>query len=466
MINFNALLRENASILVVGLGYRTGLQTANFLIRRNFKVTVNDIKPEDSLLEIINQLDKGIDVITGHQSPDILNEKYDLIVLSPGVPAYIDLIKKAHELEIPVIAEVELSYYYMKGYWIGITGTDGKSTTTALIAHVLKGLGYKAREGGNIGIPLISLVDSSDDDTITVAELSSFQLETISSFRPDVSVILNITPDHLDRYNGISEYLQAKLRICMNQNNDDYVIYNIDDALLKKSVQTNALKKKFSLIDRNSDSYYSDGSVFIKENDKPVKVINSSELSIMGIHNVQNTMAAMLTVKCICAKMGKPFNIDAAAQQCALFKGLPHRMERLGSYKGRNFINDSKATTIGSVEMAIRSVDKNSIFIIGGRAKGDDYFRLAEIMKGKVKAVLLIGETKDDLSVVFKDFAVQKVVNMESALAVGMKISSEGDTIILSPAAASFDMYKNYEQRGDDFKAQFERLKKGEISWT
>ena len=459
-------LKGKKNILVVGLGKRTGLAASNFLARLEHKVTVSDIKKADELKSIIKDLDRRVAVIAGDQSPRILDGGFDLIVLSPGVPQNIELIKEAGKKNIPVIAEIELAYHFIKGRIIAITGTDGKSTTTSLAGHILNGIGVPALVGGNIGIPLISLVGETRDDTVSVVELSSFQLETIDKFRPDVAAILNVSPDHLDRYNGMDDYLSAKLRISLNQNADDYYVYRNEDKLLTlKLNQISAKKLRFSLSDSTADAFHDSGFIYIKINDKVERVVDSGRMQIMGIHNIENTMSALLMVQSVMRKMGLKPDFKKIENSCYSFKGLSHRMERLGEFSGRFFINDSKATTVGAVEMALRSLKESGILILGGKTKGDDYSRLTASMKDRVKHLILIGESTAEFKKIFRDFPLTVSGSMDEAVVDAMKASRDGDVIILSPACASFDMFSNFEERGNVFRESVEKLKRGELRW-
>lgn len=460
------VMQKNKTVLVVGLGYRTGLATSNFLASRDRRVLASDIKSGEELRGVIEKLDPRVTIYAGNQSPDILNDGVDMIVLSPGVPATIPLINEARRRGIPVIAEIELAYGYLQGKIVAITGTDGKSTTTSLVWHILGQIGVNTLIGGNIGIPLISLVEKSGMDTVSVVELSSFQLETVEKFRPDVCAILNISPDHLDRYNGMSDYFQAKLRIAMNQTDEDYFIYNKDDSMILSGMDgVRAKALSFSLSDRTADCFYHNDCVYMKSGRKKIKVLDASGMHIMGVHNIQNAMASILMVSAILKKMDAGADLSKIEQACYSFKGLEHRMERIGEFMGRVFINDSKATTVGAVEMALRSIPGNGVLILGGRTKGDDYSRLRPSIKEKTKAIVLIGESSDEFSGIFSDFPQTKAGSMDDAVIKAMKMSGEGDIIILSPACASFDMFKNFEERGRVFKGSFEKLKRGEISW-
>ncbi|MFC1669566.1 UDP-N-acetylmuramoyl-L-alanine--D-glutamate ligase [Spirochaetota bacterium] len=453
--------------LVVGLGARTGLFASNFLARMGVSTTVNDIKDRDELKDIIKKLNSKVKVSVGGQSPELLDEGFDIIILSPGVPKSIPLIREAYGRGIPVISEIELSYNYLKGLVIAITGTDGKSTTTELTGHILNRLGINTFVGGNIGIPLISLVDKTKDDSVTVIELSSFQLETIKDFKPHISAIMNITPDHLDRYEGMDDYAETKFRIAMNQQKEDSFIYNKDDMLVEKSLESvKSRKHSFSLIDKSSDIFYENGYICMGESCKDTRIIDVSKMQILGLHNVQNVMASVLIVMSILWMKKIEPKIESIAEAIYSFQGLEHRMEKIGIYEGRIFINDSKATTVGAVEMAMKSILGKGILIIGGRKKGGDYGSLSNVLREKARSLVLIGESREYFSDIFADFKLSQADSLDDAIVKAMKVSEKGDTIILSPACASFDMFTDYEERGRVFKESFSKLKNGELIWT
>ncbi|HRX46930.1 MAG TPA: UDP-N-acetylmuramoyl-L-alanine--D-glutamate ligase [Spirochaetota bacterium] len=456
------------NVLVVGLGYRTGLATSNFLIAKGKSVTVTDIKTEPELKDIISKLNPAVKVIAGNQSPEILDSGFDLVVLSPGVPAAIPLILEAKKQNIPVIAEIELAFRYMKGYIIGITGTDGKSTTTTLTGHIFKTLGFKTFVGGNIGVPLVTFADETTEDSVTVIELSSFQLETIDTFRPDVAAILNVTPDHLDRYNGIEDYFAAKKRIFMNQTDEDWFVYNMDNKILTDAEgEYPAHVLKFSVNDTlKSDSFFVNNSVYYRSEVIDLIIAEEKELKIIGLHNMQNIMASILMVVALYKKIGTVLNFDKVVEACRTFTGLEHRMEFTGEYMGRIFVNDSKATTIGAVEMAVKSIKDKGVIIIGGRTKGDDYSRLVPVLKDKARTVVLIGESSDLFAELFKGTDFIRAGTMEDAVIKAMQSSEEGDMILLSPACASFDMFSSYDERGKAFKECFRKLTAGELNWN
>jgi UDP-N-acetylmuramoylalanine--D-glutamate ligase len=448
--------------LVVGLGYRTGLAVANYLAGREIIVVASDAKSEADLSDVLRQLDPTVRVVAGEQKPELLDEGFDAVILSPGVPKTIPLVDEAYKRKIPVIAEVELAYRSMKGRIVGITGTDGKSTTTSLTGHVFHQLGIDTYVGGNIGIPLISFAGTTTDDSVIVAELSSFQLETVVDFRPDVAALLNVTPDHLDRYDSMNDYLKAKMKIAMNQDAGDYFLFNRDDVMAGRSaLQVKSKAMSFSIETEDADIYYRDGAVYLKEGNR--KVLQTGKLKILGMHNVQNAMVAILSAQAIFNKMGIATDYGRIAESIYSFKGLEHRLERLGSCKKREFINDSKATTVSAVLTALRSFSGQGVLILGGRTKGDDYSRLKIGLEGKVRALVLIGESKEYFSKIFSGFRHVFADTLDDAVVKAMKESREGDVILLSPACASFDMFKNYEERGEEFRKSFRRLQKEEL---
>jgi UDP-N-acetylmuramoylalanine--D-glutamate ligase len=446
-------LSKNSKILVVGLGKRSGLAACNFLSKKGCRVYASDNKSQEELKSVTKDLSGDVKVFAGNQDPSILNEGFDLIVLSPGVPKNIPLIQKAYEKKIPVIAEVELASRYMKGRMVAITGTDGKSTTTSLVGHILNELGIKTFTGGNLGTPFISFAEDTDEESVSVIELSSFQLETIEKLKPDVSGILNVTPDHLDRYDSMTDYLEAKLRIAMNQTRDDFYIYKKEDEMLKKSLgKIKAQKLSFSMKDRDADAFYRDGHIIKGNSEKQEKILDTSELRILGMHNIENAMASLLMTFSILKKIGLEIENGRIAKACYSFKGLAHRMEMVGIFNGRTFINDSKATTIGAVEMALNSIPYGSVLIMGGRTKGDDYSRLARRIEEKIKHLILIGESASEFKKYYKNVPSEIASSMNDAVKKAVKASRVDDVILLSPACASFDMFTNFEERGEKFR--------------
>ena len=450
-------------VLVVGLGSRTGLAAANFFVNKGVKVFVSDQKKREELLDVIDQLPKGVVVITGPQTIDILKNNFDLIVLSPGVPKEIPLIKEALNRQVPVISEVELAFHYLLGDIIAITGTDGKTTTTSLTGHLFKKLGFKSLVGGNIGIPLISLVDKTDENSIIVAELSSFQLETIVDFKPKVAVFLNFSPDHLDRYDDLAGYLAAKERIILNQDENNYFIYNQDDQTVNDLKKGLGKPLSFSLQDKKAEAFYEDGYIWVKKSladsiSDTQKVISKEDLPFLGEHNIQNAMAAILIFISWCQSKGLEVDLQKIAGAISSFQPLPHRLEKIGNLAGRIFINDSKATTVNAVSAALKSFGEPVILLMGGRGKGDDYQRLVSLLKERVKLLVLFGEARNFLADLYKGSPVVLAETLEEATQEAFSKSQPGDVLLLSPACASFDQFSNFEERGDRFKKIFQEL--------
>jgi UDP-N-acetylmuramoylalanine--D-glutamate ligase len=446
-------LANNSKILVVGLGKRSGLAVCNFLLRKGCRVYASDKKSQEELKGVTKDFSGDVKVFAGNQDPSILNEGFDLIVLRPGVPKNIPLIQKAYEKKIPVIAEVELAYRYMKGKMTAITGTDGKSTTTSMVGHILNELGINTFTGGNLGTPFISFAENTNEKSVSVIELSSFQLETIENLKPDVSAILNVTPDHLDRYDSMEDYLKAKLRIAINQTQDDYYIYRKEDEMLKNSLENIKAKKlSFSIKDNDADIFYQDGNIILKDEGRRSGVLDASQLQILGMHNIENTMASLLMTLSLLKKMRLQIEPEKIAKACYSFKGLAHRMEMVGIFNGRTFINDSKATTVGAVEMALKSIPYGSVLIMGGRTKGDDYSRLARKIEEKIRHLILIGESAGEFKKYYKNVPSEIASSMNDAVKRAVQASRVDDVVLLSPACASFDMFSNFEERGEKFK--------------
>jgi UDP-N-acetylmuramoylalanine--D-glutamate ligase len=462
MINYD---KEYTKVLVVGLGHRTGVAVANFLAGRGSAVVASDVKGSAELGDILPRLDPSVRVVTGEQKPELLDEGFDALVLSPGVPPGIPLVAEAFRRRIPVIAEVELAFRHLNGLLVGITGTDGKSTTTALTGHILARLGMDTLVGGNIGIPLISFAEKTSKDSVVVAELSSFQLEAIETFRPDVAVMLNVAPDHLDRYSGMEEYFRAKMRVAMNQVDGDFFIYNADDPMVRRGAsRVHAHTLSFSLEDDAADIYYRDGAVYAKGSVE--RIFAADEMRMPGMHNVQNAMAAVLAAASVMHRKGTVPDYERIGKAVCSFPGLEHRLEKIGSFEGREFINDSKATTVNAVITALKSLrGGRGVLILGGRTKGDDYARLAAALNGTIRTLVLIGESRDYFSEIFGGYDRVKADTLDDAVVKAMRASEKGDVILLSPACASFDMFKNYEERGNAFRGSLCRLQSGELPW-
>lgn len=433
---------KGKKVVVVGLGSRSGVSATNLLLKYGSYVTVTDIKKKKELSKNIRMLNKSkkLKIVCG-KHPVSLLKGTDFVVLSPGVPTDIHFVKTAKAENIPLISEVELAYQFYNKNWIGITGTDGKSTTTSLVGELIKKSDRRVYIAGNIGTALSREIDKLKQDTIVVSELSSFQLETIDKFKPKIAVILNIAPDHLDRYSDMNKYISAKLRIYKNQDETDYLIINKNIADKIENV-----KSKVIIFDRAVDIR---DNKFIYNGEY---ICGTDEVKIRGIHNQENILAALAVAKIL--------NIEPSVVRQTLlnFVGLEHRMEYFATIFGRQFINDSKATTINSVAMALNSLDKPCILIAGGRDKGFDFSLLDEILSKKVKFLILYGEAKEKIKSALKFENIKLVQDLKQAVYFAYGFSEQGDTIILSPGCASFDMFKDYEERGRVFKKLVMRL--------
>ncbi len=437
---------KNRKIGIIGYS-RTGRATAEFVAKNGGIVKVSELSETNELREEL--LNKGYEFELGKNSPEFLSD-CDLIIISPGVSSESDFVRELENRGKDIISEIEFASRFIKGKIIGITGSNGKSTVTSMIYHILKSAGKSSTIAGNIGVPLINFVEDNSD--YFVVELSSFQLEKIKDFKPFISVLLNITPDHLDRYPSFEEYALAKFNIFRNQNDSDFAILNSEDEFTNKnSEKINAEKIYFSISGSKSDIYLSQNEIFFKGE----KIMRVSEIPLLGIHNVENTMASIGAAMVIGIEPAK------IREAVISFKGLEHRTELCGEIKGIKFINDSKATNIDATFKALLSFSSPLILILGGKDKGGDFTKLNKLIKEKVKKLILIGAAREKIKKQLNrsiDFV--EVETMRDAVYRGYEFADRGDIVILSPACASFDMYENFEERGKDFKKIVEELKR------
>jgi UDP-N-acetylmuramoylalanine--D-glutamate ligase len=439
---------KNKKVLVVGMG-TTGKATSLFLKEKGAQITVSEIRSEEELLPNIKKLKSlGIAVETGgHRQQTFLSS--DLIVVSPGVPLEIPPLRAATKRGVEIVSEIELASHYIQTPIIAVTGTNGKTTTVKLIAEIFKASGKRIFLGGNVGTPLIEYVLNQHHEDYIIAEISSFQLEGIQGFKPHISVLLNLHHDHLDRYSSYEDYIAAKARIFMNQSNKDYAILNADDSEIKKlSPSINASTLYFNYGKEVPRGIYYRDHLLYFNNGTGQTSFTLHNLYLKGIHNLHNIMAAAVVSKlCGCPQ-------EKIQQTIENFKGLPHRLEFLKESNKIKFYNDSKATNVGSVIRALEALDPPLLLIAGGKDKGGDYHPLIPLIKEKVKALILLGEAKGKMHQVLKTSTSTFLVeNLEEGVKQALKKASPGDTILLSPACSSFDMFKNYEERGNAFKA-------------
>jgi len=435
-------------ILIVGLG-KSGVAAALFLQARGARVTVSDAKAEDQLRqEIPALLDKGITVESGGHGERTFRDQ-DLIVLSPGVPADAPQVGQARSRGVPVIGEIELASRFLKGHLVAITGSNGKTTTTTLAGEVISMGGYETLVGGNIGTPAISLVEESTPDTFNVLEVSSFQLETIESFHPEIAVILNITPDHLDRHRNFRAYLAAKARIFEQQQESDFAVLNAGDKTCRELAdRIRARTRWFSRSSEvKSGAYVKGGKIFWKDEEGEQEVLPVSEIPLKGAHNLENVLAAV----CVGRLVGcEPHRIRRAVQE---FKAVEHRLEFVASVQGVEYYNDSKATNVDATIKALESFPSGIHIILGGKDKGSDYSVLSALLKERARRVYTIGAAAEKIASQIQGACdIVSAETLEAAVRKAAESAAAGDVVLLAPACASFDQFENYEHRGRVFK--------------
>ncbi|MFJ1430297.1 UDP-N-acetylmuramoyl-L-alanine--D-glutamate ligase [Capnocytophaga canimorsus] len=390
-----------------------------------------------------------------HTESEILSA--DCIIKSPGIPDTVEIIKKAKEKHIEIISEIEFAYRYTKGKIIAITGSNGKTTTTSLTYHILKESGLNVGVAGNIGKSFAQMV-AEDDKEYYVLEISSFQLDGITSFKPHIAILLNITPDHLDRYDyKMENYIASKFRITENQTEDDYFIYDIDDPIIAQWLEKNEIKSQkipFSIEKELNKGIYSLKDIIHMNIDNQTFEIEVKEMSLKGKHNIKNSMAASVSSRLL--KVRK----ESIRESLKGFVGEPHRLEFVKTVEGITYINDSKATNVNSVFFALDTMKTPVVWIVGGVDKGNDYSPLLPYVHEKVRAIVCLGK---DNSPILKSFGnvidnIVETQSMEEAVSLSKQFAKNGDTVLLSPACASFDLFKNYEERGNEFKKEVEKL--------
>lgn len=435
------------NILVVGLA-RSGVAAAEFLAARGGRVTVNDSKPEGELKDAAALQAKGIEVVAGAH-PRVLFEQSDLIVVSPGVPLAIEPFKLARAAGVPIIGEVELAARFLRGRLVGITGSNGKTTTTTLVGELLKDAGLPTQVGGNIGTPLISLVETSTDDSVTVVELSSFQLEAVEQLHVNVALLLNITPDHLDRYDSMADYAAAKGNIFRNQTPGDVAVLNADNEWAMREGEKSAARRVcFSRLQELEAGVFLRGSEIIARDGKSEQVLmNRADIQLPGDHNVENVMAALA------AGLACEAPVDSMRQTVRHFKGVEHRLEFVAEINGVKFYNDSKATNVDAAIKCLEAFSGGVIVILGGKDKGGDYAPLAPLVRERCEHVILIGAAADKIGASLESTKpLHRAATMPEAVELGLKLGRVGNVVLLAPACASFDMFDNYEHRGRVFK--------------
>jgi len=458
----NPLDVNGKRVLVVGLG-KSGVASALFLQAQGARVTVSDSKQEDQLRnEIPILLDRGITVESGGHGERTFRQQ-DLIVISPGVPVNAPVLEPARKLGIPIIGEVELAARYLKGELIAITGSNGKTTTTALAGEVVAAGGSPTLVGGNIGTPAISLVPESTDASYTVLEISSFQLETIEKFHAKIAVVLNVTPDHLDRHGSFAAYWEAKRRIFENQTADDFAVLNADDPEAAK--MASGLRAQLRWFSRKnameSGAFVRGEKIFYKDAAGEREILSLHDMQLKGAHNVENVLAAVA--------IGSILGIGPAKIRDTVrnFKAVEHRLEFVANVNGVDYYNDSKATNVDATIKALESFPRNIHIILGGKDKGSDYTVLKPLLAERAKRVYTIGAAAEKIeSHLGNVVPLTRAVTLDVAVRKAAEGAVSGDVVVLAPACASFDQFTSYEHRGKVFKDLVQQLAKKQMSVT
>ena len=442
------------NVLVVGLG-KSGVASALFLQSRGARVTVSDAKSQQQLQdEIPALLEKGITVETGRHGERTFRNQ-DLIVVSPGVPTNLPQLAEARREGTPVIGEIELAARFLEGQIVAITGSNGKTTTTTLTGEVIAAGGCKTLVGGNIGTPAISFVDHSSPDTWIVLEISSFQLETIETFRPHIAAILNFSPDHLDRHGSMANYFAAKARIFENQNANDFAVLNADDE--QTAALASALRPQVYWFSRRREvergAFVRNDQIVFRDQHGQRSVMSCADITLKGAHNLENVLAAVA--------MGSLAGIEAAKMRTAVkdFKAVEHRLEFVATIAGVDYYNDSKATNVDATIKALEAFAGGIHIILGGKDKGSDYSALNRLLRERVRRVYTIGAASSKIeSQIANSVPVISSGTLGEALRIASGNARAGEIVLLAPACASFDQFTSYEERGRVFKAEVRAL--------
>jgi UDP-N-acetylmuramoylalanine--D-glutamate ligase len=456
---------KGKKVLVVGLG-KSGLAAALFLRRQGAQVTVSDVRSAKSLAkEIPALLEEGINVEAGGHGL-LTFRRQDLIVVSPGVPLNTPELAQARSLGRPVIGELELAARFLKGHILAITGSNGKTTTTALVGEILKAAGLRTLVGGNIGVPVVGLIEESSDDCWSVLEVSSFQLESTEQFHPRIAVILNITPDHLDRHGSFENYAQAKERIFAAQDAEDYLVLNADNIRTAQAAERSVAKISWFSIEHpvEQGAWLQDGFVVYRpERNAAVEtVMPLSGIPLKGAHNVENVLAA------VCAARQAGASVQAIRHSVEAFKAVEHRLEYVATINGVEFYNDSKATNVDATAKAIAAFSSGIHLILGGKDKGSDYTLLAPLLRERVSAVYTIGAAAAKIESHLRGIiTIRSCETLAAAVSAAGTAARPGEIVLLAPACSSFDQFENYEHRGRVFKqlvAEWRGGKTGQVA--
>lgn len=439
-------------VLVLGLA-KSGVAAASLLHKLGAFVTVNDYKPLSENVEAQGLLEQGITVICGEHPIELLDEGFEIIVKNPGIPYHNPLVKGAKEKGIPIITEVELAYQISEASFIGITGTNGKTTTTTLVFEMLKAGGKLPLIAGNIGMVAAEVAQGATEENTIVIELSSFQLMGINTFNPKIAILTNLYDAHLDYHGTRTEYVEAKGNITKNQTENEFFIVNAEQADVMEIARNSKAKIiPFSAYRVLSEgAYVKDGWIYFHSE----KIIETKDVALPGAHNVENILSAIAAAKL------SGVNNEAIYQVLSTFIGVKHRLQYICEYEGRKFYNDSKATNILATEKALSAFHVPTILLAGGLDRGNEFDELIPFLK-HVKAIITFGQTADKIERVARDAGIKTIMrvdNVEKAVPAAYQLSSPGDVILLSPACASWDQYKTFEVRGDIFIKAVHMLK-------
>lgn len=435
----------NNKIFILGMA-RSGYEAAKLLAKRGNEIVLNDMKVDQDKEKLEELKDLGVNVVLGEHPDDLLDETFDYLIKNPGVPIDHKYVLKARELGIEVINEVEMAYRLMPKdvKLVGITGTNGKTTTTTLIYEMLKKDGRRAHLTGNIGYPLCSFLEKLEKDDVIVMETSCQQLENLYEFNPDIAIMTNLSEAHIDFLKTYDNYKRVKAKIFQNHTKDNIAILNIEnDDVLDVTKNIKSTVKYFSSNKEINGAYIKDDAIYYYEE----KIIDLSEIRLIGVHNYENIMAAIMVVK----ELG--VSNESIVSLLKEFGGVEHRIEFVKELEGRKFYNDSKATNIKATQIALSSFKTPVILLLGGMERGQDFNELKDFMSS-VRLIVTYGECKKRIEEFANNMMIDvKVVDfLENAVNVAYELSNEGDTILLSPAAASWDQYKCFEDRGNEFK--------------
>ncbi len=438
--------------LVLGAG-KSGIASATFLKKKGAVVAIHDKKNISEWTDEARSLKEkyGVGLLDG-EIPSWLLDQIDLVVISPGVPTGVVPARYVERKNGEVIGEVELAYRFMHGRIVGITGSNGKTTTTSLTGKLLSDAGIKTQVGGNIGTPLLTLAESSTSDTWTVAELSSFQLETIKDFRPAVGICLNVTPNHMDRYDLFTDYAAAKHRLFMNQEADDLAILNADDeTTLAWAATLRSTVSLFSTKQELEEGLFLRGRQLVSRSGGKEKILTTrDDMTLRGIHNVENVLAALA------AGLACGASPESMRESIREFKAVEHRLEYVAELNGVKFFNDSKATSVDATSKALEALSEEEgkiILILGGLGKNAPYSPLETLIRANVRKMVVMGADADNIESQLKSSVdIVRADSMADAVALGFENAEIGDSVLLAPACASFDMFRSYEERGEAFK--------------